>query len=131
MLPSVVDQGRHIMRSERSRWANLGRVVRSRLSVHSTTPGLTGPASRRRDLEGTEPLGPVPNLLFLVRCYAAASLPQRKSVPFAHMRWRTPASLRAKATLARFVPRRLATSRAQRLRAETRTVRVSIALAAS
>jgi hypothetical protein len=27
MLPSVVDRGRHIMRSERSRWANLKRVL--------------------------------------------------------------------------------------------------------
>jgi hypothetical protein len=39
--------------------------------------------------------------------------------------------LRASATFARFMPRRLATSRAHRLRAETRAVRVSIAFAAS
>jgi hypothetical protein len=43
----------------------------------------------------------------------------------------TPDSARASATLARFMPRRLATSMAQRLRAETRLVRVSIAFAAS
>src|SRR3954470_14691717 len=47
------------------------------------------------------------------------------------MRCRTPASLRASATFARLMPRRLATSIAQRLSAETPLTRVSIAFAAS
>ena len=39
---------------------------------------------------------------------AVASLPQRNSVPSSHMRCRTMASLRATATIARFIPRRRA-----------------------
>ena len=54
--------------------------------------------------------------------YAAtgASLPQRNSVPSTHIRCSTVASLRASATLARFMPRRLATSIAQRFSVEKR-----------
>jgi hypothetical protein len=44
-------------------------------------------------------------------CAAALSLLQRKLVPSIHMRWRITAILRATATLARFMPRLLATSR--------------------
>ena len=62
---------------------------------------------------------------------AAASLPQRKSLPSIHIRCSTVASLRAKATLARFMPRRLATSMAQRFKVENRCDRVSSVCAAS
>ena len=62
---------------------------------------------------------------------AAVSLVQRKLVPSTHIRWRTTPSLRASATRAFFVPRRLATPIAQLLRGDMRTVRVSITLAAS
>jgi hypothetical protein len=57
--------------------------------------------------------------------YAAAavgSVPQRNSVPSTHMRWRTVANLRASATFARRMPRRFATSMAQRFSAEKRAV---------
>ena len=65
--------------------------------------------------------------------YAMASpaLEQRKSVPSTHMRWRMPASFRACATRAFFVPRRLTTAIAQAPSVLKRTVRVSITLAAS
>ena len=66
-----------------------------------------------------------------LRDAAAGSLFQRKLVPSTHMRWRMTPSLRASATLAFLVPRRLATAIAQALRPEKRTVRVSITLAAS
>ncbi len=62
---------------------------------------------------------------------SAASLPKRNSLPSTHRRCRRAESLRARATLARFMPRRLATSSAQRFRVENRPVLVSIACAAS
>ena len=62
---------------------------------------------------------------------ALTSLPQRKSAPSSHMRCRTVASLRARATLARFRPRRLARSMAQRFRLENRVARLSMICAAS
>src|SRR5215208_6771788 len=83
------------------------------------------PSSQRRDLRGAEPISPAPNLLLLPVYAAAASRPQRNVVPFTHMRCKMTASLRANATFARFMPRRRATSSAQRLRAEKRTARVS------
>ena len=65
-------------------------------------------------------------------CYtAAACLPQWNVVPSIHMRCKTVASLRARATLARFRPRRFATSSAQRFRLENRVTRLSMILAAS
>jgi len=89
------------------------------------------PSSRRRDLRGAGSSGPAPNRSLSRPYAAAASRPQRKVVPSTHMRCRTTASLRASATFARFMPRRLATSSAQRLRAEKRTARVSRMCAAS
>src|SRR5215218_10042678 len=62
---------------------------------------------------------------------AATSLPKRNSLPSTQRRCRTVASLRASATLARRMPRRLATSSAQRLRVENLPARVSITFAAS
>src|SRR3954452_8105695 len=62
---------------------------------------------------------------------AAVSLPKRNSLPSTQRRCRTVASLRASATLAPRMPRRFATSRAQRLRRENLPARASIPLAAS
>src|SRR3954449_1231057 len=62
---------------------------------------------------------------------AAASLPKRNSLPSTQRRWRTVASLRASATLARRAPRRFATSSAHRSRVENLPARVSITFAAS
>src|SRR4051794_5835614 len=62
---------------------------------------------------------------------AAASLPKRNSLPSTQRRWRTVASLRASATLARRAPRRFATSSAHRLRVENLPARVSMTFAAS
>ena len=62
---------------------------------------------------------------------AVTALVQRKLVPSTHMRWRMTPSLRASATRAFFVPRRLATAIAQLFRGDMRTVRLSITLAAS
>src|SRR3954469_5914773 len=120
------------MRSEGSRRADRRRVVRPGGAPTALLPASPVPASRRRDLGGAGPPGPAPNPFSSLRGYAIApSSPRRKSVPFAHMRCSTPASLRASATFARFRPRRLATSIAQRLSAETPLTRVSIASAAS
>src|SRR4051812_25893538 len=84
-------------------------------------PASPVPASRRRDLGEQEQT--CRSVLLETQCallssYAAtgASLPQRNSVPSIHMRWSTVPILRASATFARFRPRRLATSIAQRLR---------------
>lgn len=62
---------------------------------------------------------------------AGAGLPQRNALPSTHMRCSTLASFLANATFARFAPRRLATSIAQRLSVEKRVVRLSNTLAAS
>src|SRR3954451_8695933 len=121
------------MPSERRRRAHLEHVIRSEKTAHDTTYGLTASVVPATGLQGSRA-----NLALLQtapppsRLYAAAiSRPQRKVVPSTHMRWRTTASLRASATFARFMPRRLATSSAQRLRAEKRTARVSRMCAAS
>src|SRR4051795_8641772 len=100
-----------------------------RRSAAALPPASPVPASRRRDLGGAGATRP--ELCLLLRSYATDSPPQRNAAAVAHMRCSTPASLRASATFARFAPRRLATSSAHRLRAETRLVGVSIALAAS
>ena len=59
------------------------------------------------------------------------SFVQRKLVPSAHIRCKTTPIFRANATLARFAPRRLATSIPQRFSAEKRVTRDNRALAAS
>ena len=56
---------------------------------------------------------------------------QRISLASTHMRCRTAASLRASATFARFMSRRLATVIAQAFRAENHEARVSMICAAS
>ena len=66
-----------------------------------------------------------------LRRLSRASFVQRKLVPSIHIRCRMTPSLRAKATLARFIPRRLATSIPQRFSAEKRVTRDNKALAAS
>jgi hypothetical protein len=62
---------------------------------------------------------------------AAASWPKRNALPSVHRRSSTVASFLASATLARFIPRRLATASAQRFKPENRTVLVSMMRAAS
>src|SRR5215217_4679718 len=119
------------MRSEGSRWAHLKRVVHPGRAPTALPTASPAPASRRRDLGGAGPPGPAPNPFSSLRSYAITSSPRRKSVAFAHRRCGTPAGLRASATFARFAPRRFATSKAQRLSAETPLLRVSIAFAAS
>lgn len=129
MLLSVVSTRLpdHAIRSS-SRQVNLERVICR--SFHSTTPDLTKPSSRRRDL-GRSGAYPGP-LRYLVLLYAVTiSLLQRKALASTQMRWRTVASLRARATFARFMPRRFATSIAQRFRVENRETRVSMICAAS
>ena len=82
--------GRHIMRSERSRRANLRRVVRLG-KLHSTTHGLIGsrvPATGPRR-SGTRPC---PELGYLLGPKRQPPLHQRNSVPSTHMRCRTTAS---------------------------------------
>ena len=97
--------------------------------VTSVSPASSHSTSRRRDLGG-QMRSVLPETLSW--CYAAvASLLQRNSVPSTHMRYSTAASMRARATFARFMPRRLATSSAQRLSEDIRTTRVSMDCAAS
>ena len=131
MLLSVVSLGRHIMPSDWNRQANLGHVVRSNEQPLHYLRLCRFP----RPGDGTSGEQSQPTLLrkAVPPRYAAAatSLLQRKVVPSNHKRCNTLASLRAKATLARFIPRRFATSRAQRFRAEKRTARVSMMCAAS
>ena len=104
-----------------SRQVNLRRVICR--SFHSITPDLTKPSSQRRDLCRCR----FDSLRTCSTSYAAvAVLLQRKSVASIHMRWSTTPNLRARATLARFMPRRFATSRAQHFRLEKRVVRVSM-----
>src|SRR4051812_31879011 len=62
---------------------------------------------------------------------AASSLPQRNSASSAHMRCRTQASLRATATRARAMPRRLAPCTPQARRADHLRLRTSSEWAAS
>src|SRR3954463_3245474 len=119
------------MPSERRRRAHLGHVIRSEdrsrhyVRLHRFRrpgDGTSGGQGRSR---------PAPNCSSSPLYAAAISRPQRKVVPSTQMRWRMIASLRTSATFARFMPRRLATSSAQRFRAEKRTARVSRMGAAS
>ena len=114
--------------------SNLPGVVSGSLPAAATEPASPSP----RPGDGTSwELGCVarsePLLAFL--CYAAApaagSLPQTNSVPSTQIRCSTVASLRASATFALRMPRRLATSSAQRLSVLNLVARVSSALAAS
>ena len=103
--------------------ANLG-PRRPQTSSHCTTRGFTaslvpatGPQGSRADtaLLRTAPPG--------LRCSRLPAPLEDGDV--IHIRCKMTASFRASATLARFIPRRLATPRAQRLRVEKRTARVS------
>src|SRR3954447_3089759 len=126
VLPSVVGTGAATSCGQkRSRWAHLRRVVHPGGAPQHYPRPHRFPRPGDGTSEGRE--RPAPNSCFPLRSCAVASSPPRKSVPFAHMRCRTPASLRASAILARFMPRRLATPMAQRLSAETPLLRVSIA----
>src|SRR3954466_1476168 len=120
------------MPSERRRRAHLEHVIQSedRSRHYVRLHRFRRPGDGTSGKQGVLALlqtAPPPSRLYA----AAAARPQRKVVPSTHMRWRITASLRASATFARFMPRRLATSSAQRLRAEKRTARVSRMCAAS
>jgi hypothetical protein len=134
MLPSVVSTRppHHAVREEPAGQSKARGLPRE--GFHSTTPDLTGPASRRRDLgEAVRTCrSALPETQSVSMPYAAsASLPQRNSLPSTHIRCSTVPSLRASATFARFMPRRLATSIAQRVSVEKRVGRLSTTLAAS
>ena len=129
-------RGRHIMRSDREPAGQSKTRGAPRRASTALLPASLVPASRRRDLGEQEQT--CRSVLLETQCaslssYAAtgASLPQRNSVPSIHIRWSTVPILRASATFARFRPRRLATSIAQRLSVEKRVGRLSTALAAS
>src|SRR5215208_2882006 len=120
------------MRSEGIRRANLGsRGPREAMPLPDKRlhrlPRPGDGTSEERD--GSIPLRSC--FLLLADQAAAVSLPKRNSLPSTQRRCKTVASLRARATLGRRMPRRLATSSAQRLRVENRPARVSITLAAS
>src|SRR3954452_8868697 len=135
MLPSVVDTRppHHAVRREPVDQSKARGPPRR--GIHSTTHGLTGsrvPATGPRG-SGTDPSRPE-----LARLppssaghAAAASWPKRNSLPSAQRRCSPVARLRASATLARRMPRRFATSSAQRFRVENLPDRVSITFAAS
>ena len=112
-------------------------VVSGLLPATATEPASPISASRRRDAYGGEPsrtLGPAPNCVppwRYVAAIAAGSLPQTNCVPSTQIRWSTVASFRASATFALRMPRRLATSIAQRLSVLNLVARDSSALAAS
>ena len=84
--------------------------------LHRPRVPATGPRWSRT-------FGPAPQLppSSADHAVAATSLPKRKLVPSTHIRCRMMASLRASSTLARFMPRRPATSSAQRFRVENET----------
>ena len=93
----------------------------------------SGLRSRRKGVDG-EDLGRGTIGLAMIggdHAKAASVLLHRNVEPSIHMRCRITASLRATATLARFKPRRLATSSPQRLSAEKRVTRESNTFAAS
>ena len=109
-------RGRHTMLLDGSREPISNRVFRP----EGRSPAVTRLHRNPRPGDGTSGAGsrdPGPKAFCC--CYAAASsLLKRKSVPSTHMRCSTVASLRASATLARIIPRRLATFTAHRLRVE-------------
>src|SRR4051812_29707617 len=118
------------MPSDGSRRANLKHGVLPRrrpppiIRLHRIRVPVAGP----REAEAG---GPASKDISSGYTTATACLPQWNVVPSTHMRCRTVASLRARATLARFRPRRFATSRAQRFRLENRVTRPSTKWAAS
>src|SRR5215213_8400864 len=129
-------RGRHIMRSNREPVGQSKTRGAPRRASTALLPASLVPASRRRDLgkqEQTCRSVLLETQYASLSSYAAtgASLPQRNSVPSIHIRWSTVPILRASATFARFRPRRLATSIAQRLSVEKRVGRLSTTLAAS
>src|ERR671912_1205717 len=102
----------------------------------SGATGTDGPLTRPDEGAYSGPAAPsrrVPSVGIrpLADHAAAASLPKRNSLPSSHMRCKTTARFLASATVARFMPRRLATSMAQRFSVENRPERVSITFAAS
>src|SRR3954471_17636887 len=120
------------MRSEGSRRANLG--TRGRRRGGATPQSAASPVPRPGDGTSRERDDPSPLrscLLPLDDHAVAASAPKRNSLPSTQRRCSTQASLRARATLARRMPRRFATSRPQRLRVENLPALVSITFAAS
>ena len=101
---------------------------------HCNGTCFTIAASRRPDLVEAEPPWPAPNRLPPLRyatAAAAGSLPQTNSVPYIQIRCGTVASLRANATFALRMPRRLAMSIAQRFSVLNLVARVSRAFGAS
>src|SRR5690349_15303363 len=133
MLPSVVDTRppHHAVRREPVDQSKARGPPRR--GTHSTTHGLTG---SRVPATGPRRSGTGPSRPELARLppssadhAAAASRPKRNSLPSTQRRWRTVASLRASATLARRAPRRLATSSPHRFRVENLPALVSITFA--
>lgn len=127
LLLSVVSMSCHIIRSEEAVSRSFERSLERATADIAASP--TSP-SQRRDL-GSADLSSAHVRSSPSYAIAVSSFDQRKLVPSTHIRWRMTPSLRAKATLAFFVPRRLATAIPHAFRPEKRTVRVSMALAAS
>src|SRR5262249_10157000 len=108
------------------------RVVRQMTTTGRVTAS-PDPPSRRRDFGHWASVQPG-CVLDLLHVYYAAIGPasvHRYVVPSTQIRCRITASLRARATFARFEPRRLATSIPQRLSFENRVMRDNRTLAAS
>jgi hypothetical protein len=95
-------------------WVGLAVRVTAGPSGHANSPH---PSSREGHLSTTGWIsGFLLSLLILIRSHAAAaSRVQRNSVPSTHMRCMITASRRARATMAFFIPRRLAICIAQAL----------------
>ena len=145
----------HVIRSNRG--PILGHVVRLFAASNCPSHGLAQSCVPAAGPSGTSALGAAPNSVTWSdvkglklspvarscgepmqaccrRCasdHAACSCPQRKSVSSTHIRCKITASFLATATLARFMPRCLATFRPHALRLEKRWDRVKSALAAS
>ena len=132
-MPSLSARGRRIMPSEGRRRANLIGVVLATGGATGRQTASSVSTSRRRDLGGAgrSDLPRARSSGLADHAAAACSLPTRNSRPSSHMRCKTTASFLASATVARFMPRRWATSMAQRFSAEKRIVRVRIDCAAS
>ena len=88
---------------------------------HLRTNGFTGSIVPATGLRAERPFG-APNSVSSTKCAAMpepnSAFVHRKSVPSTHIRCKITPILRASATLARFSPRRFATSTAQRFSAE-------------
>ena len=93
---------------------------------HLRANGFTGSIVPATGLRAKRPFG-APNSLSLAQCAATpepnSAFVHRKSVPSTHIRCKITPILRASATLARFNPRRFATSIPQRFSAEKRVTR--------